>query len=195
MITRQIMKINKRKQILNRNNLLIIAAVLSVLLIAFGLSETFGLTHIIHREDTKTTDSGNSTKIDTNPPTQEQIDAGNAIKSGESNDTPVSPTTVEGSNKKSVQLLITAANQNNPYLQIGVQIDTVTSAGTCTLTLTNSHNETITKTAGVQALARTSTCKGFNVPVSELSTGNWHIKVIYSSDTLTGEATVDKMVE
>lgn len=189
------MKINKRNKLLNKNNLLIAAAVLFVLLIAFGMSETFGLTHIIHREETKTINNGNSTKIDTNPPTQEQIDAGNEIKSGGSNDTPASPTTVEGSDKKSVQVSITAANQNDPYLQIGVQIDTVTNTGTCTLTLTNGQNETVTKTAGVQALAKTSTCKGFNVPVSELSAGNWHIKVNYTSDTLTGEATVDKMVE
>lgn len=188
------MKINKTKKILNKKNTLIVS-VLFLLLVVLGLSEVFGITHLINHDGTKTNSRGNTTEIDNNPPTKEQVKAGKAIKSGGSSDTPIGPTTVEGSDKKSVQLLITAANQNDPYLQIRTQINAVESSGTCTLTLTNNQGKIVTKTADIQALAKTSTCQGFDVPLSELSVGNWHIKVTYFSNTMTGEVTVDKVVE
>ena len=129
--------------------------------------------------------------IDYSPATTEQQQSGSQVKSSGSSDTPPAPTTIPGSDKKNVQIIITSANQNGTILQIRSQIGAVEDTGTCTLLLTSTGQTDITKTANAQALANTSTCQGFDVPTSELSNGLWHISISYSSSTLTGTATQD----
>lgn len=133
-----------------------------------------------------------------NPPTEDQIKSGATIKQqsldqatnpkgSSGSDTPPSP--VPGNNGKSVVgVTITAANQNNGTVQIRALIAAVDTGGTCTLTLSQAGHQTVTKTAGTQNLSSTSTCQGFDIPVSELSTGTWSIAIAYSSSTLTGNA-------
>lgn len=133
--------------------------------------------------------------IDFGPATKEQIDAGNQVKSSSSSDTPTEPTIIPGSDKKSVQVSITAANQNDSTLQIRTLIGAVENTGLCTITLTSEGKTTVIKTAIAQALARTSTCQGFDIPVSEISIGTWHVLVEYNSDTLTGSATQDIVIK
>lgn len=135
--------------------------------------------------------SGSSTNLD--KPTDGQVQAGSDIKkenldkaNGDS-DTPPAPVTQPGSDKKSVEIIITAANQNNNVLQIRTQIATVTSTGKCTLTLSKAE-QTVTKTADIQPLASTSACKGFDIPVSELSLGSWQATLTYENDSLIGSA-------
>ncbi|MFY9228214.1 MAG: hypothetical protein WAO28_02710 [Candidatus Microsaccharimonas sp.] len=124
-------------------------------------------------------------------PTDEQIQAGDDIKKGNldnpdgSSGAPTTPTPQPGSAKQSVEVIITATNQNNGILQVRTQISRVVNTGQCTVTLTKSGN-TVTKTADTQALASTSTCKGFDIPVSELSAGSWNMTLTYESDTLLG---------
>jgi len=140
----------------------------------------------------------NSTKgIDTinySPATKEQQDAGNQTKSG-SSDTPSAPTPIPNSTKKNVQLTITAAQQNGSTLQIRVMIGAVEGAGVCTLTLTSVGQSTVTKTTNSQALASTSTCQGFDIPISELPAGTWRAIIEYNSTALTGSATQDIVVK
>ncbi len=104
-------------------------------------------------------------------------------------DQPSSPQTVEGSTKKSVESVITAAAQNGSTLQIRSIIYLVTDTGTCTLTLAKSGSNTVTKTAVVQSLPSSSTCAGFDVPVSELSNGQWTVVVSFENDSYTSSAT------
>jgi len=134
--------------------------------------------------------SGNGS-VNYGPATSEQQKSGSQIKSGSTNssDTPPAPTPITGSTKKNVQVTVTAANQNGSTLQIRVLISAVENTGTCTLTLTRAGQPTVIKTADTQALASTSTCKGFDVPTSELSTGAWQALITYDSSTLTGSAT------
>ena len=129
--------------------------------------------------------------VDYGPPTSEQQKSGSDIKSNSSNssDTPPAPTPIPGSSKKNVQMTITAANQNGSTLQIRVLIGAVENTGTCTLALTSTGRPTVKKTAGTQALASTSTCQGFDIPMSELSAGTWQALITYDSSTLTGSAT------
>jgi hypothetical protein len=47
----------------------------------------------------------------------------------------------------------------------------------------------VTKTAAVQALPSNATCKGFDIPVSELVPGNWQAALHFENDTLTGDTT------
>jgi len=124
-------------------------------------------------------------------PTDEQIKAGDDIKNGnlnESNSNPDEPSTPApqpGGTKQSVEIFITAANQNSGILQVRTQISRVVNTGKCTITLTK-LDKTVTKSVDTQALASTSTCKGFDIPVSELSAGSWNMTLTYESDTLIG---------
>lgn len=86
---------------------------------------------------------------------------------------------------QSVAMSITALNQTSTTLQIRTQINTVTSEGTCNLSLTNG-TQTVTRTSGVQALASVSTCQGFDVPLSSLPPGNWTAQITFSNTTSTG---------
>lgn len=133
-------------------------------------------------------------QINYEPATPEQQQAGVDAKTGTS-DTPAAPATTPGSSLKSVEVTITAANQNGSTLQIRTLIGVVENTGTCTLVLSRSGQTSVTKTAGIQALSSSSTCQGFDVPVSELSAGTWQALITFESSTLTGTATKSIMVQ
>lgn len=130
---------------------------------------------------------GSEDAVDQKPATDSQADAGKNIKEDTVNNNPSG-----GSNDKdtssSVNVTITAANQNGSNLQIRTLIEDVTATGKCTLTLAKG-NSIVTRTAGVQALASASTCAGFDIPVSELSIGEWIVTIDFSNDNLSGSAT------
>lgn len=98
------------------------------------------------------------------------------------------PQPVPGTNKSSVSAEITSANQDTSRLRVRTLIQTVTSDGTCTLTMQGPGGKTYSATAGVQALPSTSTCKGFDVPLSQLASGSWTIKLTFSNTNLTASA-------
>lgn len=77
---------------------------------------------------------------------------------------------------------ITAANQNVDTLQIRTLIESFTDSGTCKLTLSNG-TQTIVRTVSVQATVNASTCKGFDIPLGELSAGEWTITIAISLST------------
>lgn len=136
------------------------------------------------------------------PATSDQQKNGTTIKTNSSaspgasgSDQPSAPTPIPGSAQKGVAVTITAANQNGSTLQIRALIGAVENTGTCTLTLSQTGQQTVTKTSGTQALSSTSTCQGFDIPTSELSTGVWHITITYNSPTLTGATTKDVTVK
>jgi len=99
------------------------------------------------------------------------------------------PKPVPGTNKSSINAEITSANQDTSRLRIRILIQTVTSDGSCTLTMQGPDGKTYSATAGVQALPSTSTCKGFDIPLSQLSSGSWTIKLTFSNTNLTASAT------
>lgn len=146
----------------------------------------------------------NDSSINYSPPTEEQKQAGENTKDASLNspeeqkpnntaETPTPPTPAQGS-KSIIGLTITAANQNPPSFQIRTEIGTVTSEGTCTITLTKG-SKTITKTADVQALPRISTCKGFDIPLTELSSGQWNVALHFENSTLTADTTKQMTVQ
>jgi len=125
-------------------------------------------------------DSQSSTKVDDvnyEPPTEDQVDAGDDIKDAANDavNTPAPTGTVEMS--------ITAANQNDGILQVRTLIQTTSNTGTCTLLLKKGSTE-ITKSAPVQALSSSTTCQGFDVPTSELSTGTWQLTINFKNTTV-----------
>jgi hypothetical protein len=143
--------------------------------------------------------SNSQTSTNLSPATNDQKKAGDTTKQNSSgtqnskqnttgSDQPPTPTPQANSNKRIVEVSITAANQNGSLLQVRSLISAVVNTGTCTLTLTGPQANPIVKNSDTQALSTTSTCKGFDIPLSELSPGTWQVVIAYNSDSLTGSA-------
>lgn len=95
----------------------------------------------------------------------------------------------EGSDPNSSESLtgsLTSAAQSGDNLIIRVNIDQYLSSGTCVLKL-ESSGKVVEKSAPIFPTASTSSCEGFDVPVSELGSGKWDIIITLSSGEKTGE--------
>ena len=104
----------------------------------------------------------------------------NSSKENSSTETPPVPS----NQTTTIPMRITASSQNGNVYQIRILIDQVVN-GSCTITLTRGGSK-VTKSAPTQALAQSSTCQGFDIPVSELSPGAWQIAITLSGSGITG---------
>lgn len=165
----------------------IILAILAVVLLAAGSAATYW---IINR------DSGDTQEgVNLEPATKTEEDAGkqskdetvnkdtssNSSKENGASETPATPP----SQTTTIPMRITASSQNGDVYQLRTLIEQVVTNGTCTLTLTKSGTK-VTKSAPTQALAQSSTCQGFDIPVSELSPGTWQVAISLSGAGITG---------
>ena len=116
-------------------------------------------------------------------PTNEQKQSGIDLKGNTQNDQPA--VTKPGEPINVVMTALNPPTSTNPSLQIRVRIDTLTSNGICTLTLTKGRT-VITKQSGIQAGPTTSTCQGFDVAGSELSSGSWNAALKVASNNQEG---------
>ncbi|NTU72760.1 hypothetical protein HGB07_01125 [Candidatus Roizmanbacteria bacterium] len=144
------------------------------------------------KADTTTQRLDNTTNVDSinlTPPSQEEQDNGNSAKkqSVETNDS--------GANNSlsSATISVTSSNQTDSYLQIRTQINRIESNGTCSLIMTKDSSNSIYRTVNTQALASTSTCMGFNIPLSDLSPGQWKVHLVYTGSLSSGF--VDNIIE
>ena len=112
--------------------------------------------------------------------TEEQKAAGAEIKKNALEEKP-------NQSSGTIEVLITAANQNGNLLQIRTSINGVSNQGTCKLSLTG-PTAAITREVEIQALASSSTCKGFDIPTSELSKGTWTINLDITRGSDSGKA-------
>ena len=51
----------------------------------------------------------------------------------------------------------------------------------------NTNGQTYSNSVELQAGPSTSSCKGFNVPLSQLSPGKWTINIHYEDNNVTGD--------
>jgi hypothetical protein len=79
--------------------------------------------------------------------------------------------------------------QPGETVYIRVLVGVIDSSATCRLSMSGPSGKTYTSTAGVQSMASSSTCKGFNIPLQELSSGKWKIDVEASAGSQHGAAT------
>lgn len=175
----------------------VIAAIAALLLIAFATVYYFKIGPFSPDQNTS---------IDLNPATEDQKATGDDIKqsnleqinAGKENtgsDPSPAPQPVEGSDKKSVGMEISAANQTETTLQVRTFIQTVTNTGTCGLSMRNIQGATYTATAEVQPLSSTTTCKGFDIPLTQLTPGTWTITIDFSNDNLTASTSKEITVK
>lgn len=172
--------------------------VLASIIVAAGIysAVAFGYSLFPFNSDSNNTNpTGQNTTdgINYNSPTKDQKDAGVNTKESTATNSNSTPSTSSGDNE-TLQVTISALDQDSSVLRVRSLINKISNDGVCTLTLVKG-NSNIIKTSDTQALPSESTCKGFDVPLSELSTGNWTIGLDVKIGTATGSATKTFAVE
>lgn len=143
--------------------------------------------------------SSTSPAINYDPPSKEEKETGESIKESITDTAPGSdplpaPTPSTDGSKPTVGIKITAAAQNGTTLSIRTLLQTISSTGTCALNMTGPAGKSYTASAEVQAGPSSSTCKGFDIPVSSLAPGNWDVTVVFENDTVKGSDTTKGIV-
>ncbi len=184
------MKIKQTNNHKNRNSIIVIIVLLAVVAAVtfFWYRNNNTLDSSDQNQMAPISDSKSKDPVDSNSKTTDNGDTmptQPSTKNGDDTNTNVADTT----------LTITSANQNNNVLQIRTLISSIWSNGTCTLTLSKEGYNTVTKTAGVQSLASDSTCKGFDIPTSELGAGVWSAKISATNGTDTVSSTKEVTIK
>lgn len=85
--------------------------------------------------------------------------------------------------------VISYASVNEDKLIIRVNIDQFLSKGNCNLNILKNGATLYSETVEIQGSVSTSTCNGFSVPVSELSSGDLQLEINLESEGKTGRVT------
>ncbi len=140
-------------------------------------------------------------KIDLQKPTGDQVNAGTVAKNDfdsrtteASQERQMANGEVATPNKsENVQTIISSSNVNGSTLSVRSIIQSIDKSGTCSLTLSKTGSQSISRTASTNTMGSYTTCAGFDIDISVLAKGNWEIKLIYTgSEGQNGIAT--KMV-
>lgn len=103
-------------------------------------------------------------------------------------DTPAESTPQQTSGTVSIPF----AQQNGDTLRITTLINGVQNTGTCTMTLMKESTTITVPPVGIQAGPSSSTCQGFNLPISsypQLTAGVWDISISVDTGTAKASAT------
>lgn len=175
-IKNKIMNIEKR-----RKNKVLTIIIIAVIAIALFLVYWF----VIKTDDKADNTADNTT---TNNTKQVEVDSDDTstINTDNNASKPTEQTSPEQNNTgNEISGYVTSKNIDGNVLRIRVQINELLASGQCELKLSKS-GMTVTKTAGVYNSASISTCEGFDVPISELSAGNWTITINVTSGSRSG---------
>ncbi len=132
----------------------------------------------------ETSETNNTTS---NSPSNSQQSTGSLAKEEVANRSTLTPS---DSSDGSIPVVITAIQPGDTVL-IRTTIGIVATEGTCVLDMNGPNGKTYRGSTGIQAMSSTSTCKGFNVPLSELSSGKWTITISVKSAGAYGSATAE----
>lgn len=187
---------------MNKKKYIIIFALIVILIASFGLIKYYSNNKntvkfqqqkagikikqkVLGTNQNNTTSSNNSSGS-SNQPNSSSNSSSTSNTSGSSS----TSNSNSANNTINVPIEITSANQTNSNLEIRTQINKVTSSGKCTLNMSEvSGSGVINQSSAVQSLASISTCEGFNVPLSSLSSGYWNITINYTSANYAGSVT------
>ncbi len=177
------MKIKKK---LTKKKYLLIGTIIVVAALIAGA--IYFTTQSNQNTEKKSDTSKNRARVNTvnlKPPTKEQKKSGEQKKQ-ESIEASQAPATTPQAADFAVT--ITAANQNGALFQVRSLITNLSNEGTCQLQMKKGES-IIEKTVSTQALASSSTCKGFDIPLSELSDGTWNLKITVNLNGQSVQAT------
>ena len=89
---------------------------------------------------------------------------------------------------------ITYVGVSNGYLRVRVNVDQYINGGGCNIILLRNSTQIYSDYANLNSSASTSTCEGFDIPVSEIGSGYTQIRITLSSGeksgAITGEVTL-----
>ena len=172
----------------NKKKIIIIASIVAILLAtatAYAYYSKLG-PFTANSNDSINLDKPTKDELETGERIKEQSVIPDGDKQTSGSDPAPAPQPIEGSDKKSIHVEITAANQNESTLQVRTLIQAVTSTGTCTLSMTGPQGKTYTSTVDIQALSSSSTCKGYDIPLTDLAPGTWSLSLNYESSDIIG---------
>lgn len=108
---------------------------------------------------TKSSDTAapSTNKTDYNPPSAAQVTEGAKTKEAVAESTPTSPTVPSST----IGIVITSDGVNGDTYSIRTLIDTVTSNGTCNLSMKSASGKTYSRIGWGSTTSSNSTCKGF----------------------------------
>lgn len=165
-------------KIKNRKSKLPIVAVLLVIVLVTGVAG-FAYFSSLNKENDTPPNKG----VNYEDPSSEQVKAGNdakesTVKNNASSNSAKSPTgnSTPSLSETGLKTQITTATTQNGTVYIRNNINGIYQEGSCTLALSK-DGKVVQKTAGIQPLPQSSTCKGFNIPTSELTSGKWKINL------------------
>lgn len=181
----------------NKRRLRTSLAVLAAVLLLAGIT-TGGLYAMklgpFQSDSTKNT-ADNNTKKDQSDESNTPVDIAEPKPTDPSSDSVKNPPeSHEPDEANAGKLTITSAQINDSELTIRTLISDITQTGKCILVMSSSNGKQYSDVAGVQAVASASTCKGFDVPLSELGSGVWSITVTYSHNGMNSSATEEVVI-
>lgn len=177
----------KTKKPKNRLKTFVIT-ILYILIILLLSLFTLEITGLLNFNTPKaTTNTSSESDINYDAPTDEQKQAGEDIK--KQNDQPTT--------NNDLGILITSIIPNGGNIRIRNTISgAITNNGTCVISITNSSTgKNYEATAQTFAMTSYSTCQGFDIPKSELGTGEWQIELSATIDGKTSTSSSNYKVE
>ena len=183
----------KRKMAISRRPILVVIIILIITLIVLILAKV--LTNNAADNVTENGERSDNTTSQTTTQT-ESTNPNEATNSTEA-DSNKTPKQYEGENANNYTDLtgaITYAEVSGTDLIIRTTIDQeLPTSATCTLTATSGDNS-ITEQSGVINNPSSSSCEGFTIPTSRLSSGTWQLEIKVTgnnkSGIITGEVTL-----
>ncbi len=155
----------------------------AILIVAFVLIAGGGITYALISSQPAPNSPDNTpqtelkeNQTDSAEPSNEQVDAGNQVKE---------ETVDNQSSVSEVSVSIVPYKKDGYTIKVDSTINANLNAGKCDLIITNG-NITKNYSSDIQQLANYSTCKGFEIPVSDLGSGNWKINLNVSSKNYKG---------
>ena len=148
-----------------------------------------------------------SENVNYDPPSRDEVTAGQNEKndtiaddSKDSDNADLSKTPQNSTNDTSTptvatDITITSKNQYDNVLQVRTLISKVSNNGTCVVKLIRGTEIGYTTTASTQALANSSTCKGFDIPLSGVARGVWTLSVEFTEGTVKGSTSEEVTIQ
>ena len=171
------MRIDKKS---SHKKIIVAALIIAVIAAVLGVAIYFN-SHKATQTASETPDEVSTTK----PSNERTEDDEVSLSEGSTSTSKGEAENSKPDNSGAFSLTQTSGSVDGSTYRLRYLISTV-GTGTCNLSLTK-NGKVVTKLADVQSLASGSTCQGFDIPMSELSSGIWNanLKVTIGPNTQT----------
>ncbi len=175
------MKIDtRRKNIKIPIIIIVLCAIVGILALLIVVNKTTNSSPTTTQEPRSTVDYKNAS--------EDQVSAGDAAKGDfskrdseaslerqEANGTP-------SEQKSDTAVVISSTTINSGIVSIRSILQTIDSSGTCSVSLTKA-SKILSRSSGTQSMGSYSTCSGFDINTSDLSSGEWEIQLNYKGSS------------